>query len=700
MATPPAAALDEALRLHRAGRLRDAALCYRAILAEHPANPDALHYAGVVMYQSGDPSGAVDLIRQSIAADPGPAEPWSTLAQALEAVNRPEAAVNALKEAARRAPHEPAIWSNLAAAELALGRHAEAEASARRAIAADPRYAHGWHNLALVLQPQGRVLEALDAVNRAAALAPDEFAVVGCRAQLQEDLGQYPAAKKTLDGALARWPTLAPLHSQAGHLAERMGDLPAAVKAYGNAVRLAADDGGSLSQLLFLKKRLCDWLDLAPLQARFRAGVDAGIGWLTPFSLLSDPSSRALQRRCATLWSARFTPAEAPPAPRAFASGSRLRVGYVSADFYDHPTAVLVAGLLEQHDRSRVEIVGYSTGPDDGSALRARVAAACDRFVDAGGWSPEQLAQRIRSDAVDILVDLKGHTEGAPTAALALRPAAVQVHFLGYPGTSGSPAIDYLIGDADVTPFADAADYAETLVQLPGSYQVNDRSRAPAAAPSRAELGLPDGAVVLCCFNAAWKLNPDVADAWAEILRAQPDAVLWLLAGGDDDPAAANLRREFAARGIDGARLVFATRRPQPEYLALYAHADLFLDTWPYNAHTTASDALWMGCPVVTWRGETFAGRVGASLLRAVGLPELVAPDRAGYVALASGLAADAGRRQACRSRLLDAGRASPLFDVAKSARALEAAYDDMARQYRAGTRAPIRIEDAGDRSA
>ena len=169
MATPPAAALDEALRLHRAGRLRDAALCYRAILAEHPANPDALHYAGVVMYQSGDPSGAVDLIRQSIAADPGPAEPWSNLAQALEAVNRPEAAVNALKEAARRAPHEPAIWSNLAAAELALGRHAEAEASARRAIAADPRYAHGWHNLALVLQPQGRVLEALDAVNRAAA---------------------------------------------------------------------------------------------------------------------------------------------------------------------------------------------------------------------------------------------------------------------------------------------------------------------------------------------------------------------------------------------------------------------------------------------------------------------------------------------------------------------------------------------------
>ena len=291
-----------------------------------------------------------------------------------------------------------------------------------------------------------------------------------------------------------------------------------------------------------------------------------------------------------------------------------------------------------------------------------------------------------------MLVDLKGHTDGAPTQVLALHPAPIQVHWLGYPGTLGAPLVDYLVGDAVVTPPEEAGDYAEALIELPWSYQGNDRSRVATEPPSRAACGLPDDAVALCCFNNTYKLNPDVFDAWAKVLAAVPRAVLWLLARGDADPAIGNLRREAAARGIAPERLVFAMRAPQPAYLGLYRHADLFLDTWPYSAHTTASDALWEGCPVLTWRGPTFAGRVAASLLRAVGLPELVAADRDAYVAAAIALANDAPRRARLRSYLEGPGRASPLFDAAGFARALESAFDAMAAQYRAGRKGPIRI--------
>jgi predicted O-linked N-acetylglucosamine transferase (SPINDLY family) len=497
-------------------------------------------------------------------------------------------------------------------------------------------------------------------------------------------------ARRTLEAALVRAPMAAPLHSQLAHLAERQGDLAAAARAHEHALRLQPQDGATLSQLLFLRKRVADWHDLAALQARFRRGVGERWPFLTPFSYLSDPSTRAEQRACAELWAARLA-RPAPPAPRRLHDGP-LRVGYLSADFFDHPTAVLVAGVLEAHDRSRFDIAAYSTGPDDGSALRRRVADACGRFVDARGAAPTALAQRIRADGIDVLVDLKGYTDGAPTPVLALRPAPIQVHWLGYPGTLGAPFVDYLVGDPVVTPPEEAGDYAEALVELPWSYQSNDRSRAATEPPSRTVCGLAADAVVLCCFNNIYKLNPDVFDAWARILAAVPRSVLWLLARGEDDPAIGNLRRQAAARGIAPERLVFAMRAPQPAYLGLYRHADVFLDTWPYNAHTTASDALWEGCPVLTLRGPTFAGRVAASLLRAVGLPELVALDRDAYIATAIELAGDAARRARLRGYLEGPGRASPLFDVAGFTRALERAFEAMAEQYRAGRRGPIRI--------
>ena len=684
---------DRAFRLHQEGKLREAYFRYDAILKAEPGHVGALHYSGVVLHQAGKHAEAAERIRAALKIEPAQPDAWSNLALVLEAVGRREAAVNALRRAVQHAPGSAEIWSNLAAGELGLGHAGEAEAAARNAVAADARHAVAWYNLALALAPQDRVLEALDAAARALALAPDEAAYAGLKAQLEARLGGLDKARATLEAALVRQPTHGQLRFQLASLLDERDDWPAAARAYEQVLRLDASNGAALGQLLFLRRRMADWHDLAELQERFEAGVRRGQDGLSPFVLLSNSDSRALQRRCAENWTRGLT---ARTQPRGgLLSGARLRIGYLSADFHTHATAFLAAGLFEAHDRAQFDVSGYSIGPDDGSALRARVVKAFDRFVDAAGWPAERVAQAIRVDGIDILVDLKGHTQGALPQVLALRPAPIQVHYLGYPGTLGGGLCDYLVGDAVVAPPEHQDDYAETLVLLPGSYQVNDRERPIAAAPTREALGLPAGAVVLCCFNSTYKIGPRVFDAWARVLAGVPSSVLWLLVRDGAHPAMANLRREAAQRGIDEDRLVFATARPNPEYLALYRHADLFLDTWPYNAHTTASDALWAGCPVVTWRGETFAGRVAASLLHAVGLPDLVAEGVEAYVDLAVRLANDAQERARLRQWLAGPGRASALFDTTATTRALETAYLGMADQYRRRMRAPFRVAPA-----
>jgi protein O-GlcNAc transferase len=684
-----ASEFDRAYRLHQQGKLREAFLRYDAVLAADPKNAPALHYSGVILYQAGKIPEAAERIRASLQLEPASSEAWSNLALVLESAGRREAAVNALHEAARIAPRSPDIFANLAAAELALGRIAEAEAAARSAVDVDARHAAGWHNLALVLEPQGRLLEAMDASSRATALAPMEPAYAGFKAQLEATAGMRKKARATLDAALARKPDSPALRFQLAGMLERDGELERAMQAYEEVVRLDPEQGAALSQLLFLRQRIGDWHDLAVLRKQFRDGVARNAPLLSPFVLLSQPSTRSEQRRCAENWTAHVA---RPAGVRGttMLNSARLRIGYLSADFHTHATAFLAAGLFERHDRTRFEIVGYSTGHDDRSPMRARLVRGFDRFVDAAGWPALRLATAIRNDAIDILVDLKGHTEDAPPSVLALRPAPIQVHYLGYPGTIGGNLADYLIGDAIVTPPRDAGDYAETLALLPGSYQVNDQARPIAETPARSELGLPRSAVVLCCFNSGYKFNPEVFDAWAQILAQVPEAVLWLLARGGEERWVSNLRREMVRRGLDARRLIFATARPKVEYLALYRAADLFIDTWPYNAHTTASDALWAGCPLVTLRGETFASRVAASLLHAVGLPQLVCENVKTYVAKIVALARDAGERNRLRTHLEGPGRASPLFDTAATTRAIEAAYLAMADQYQRQVRESI----------
>ena len=695
---------EHAFSLHRKGRHAEAFALYEMVLAADPRHAQALHFSGLLLHQAGKTGDAITRIERSLAIDDQPADVWSNAALVYMAAGRADDAMRALESAVKREPTLAEAWLNLASLKIESDDPVGAEAAARRALSCGES-PQAWFNLALALSAQGRALNALSALDRVEAggvIAEDDAAAPGLRAQLLIALGRRDDARGVLDRALARVDHPA-LRIERARLAEARSDSAAAIADFRAALAASVDAAPNeetvLSELVFLKKRVADWNGLGELQARFRDGVMAhanrptSASVLTPFSFLSDPSTRAEQRLAGEAWSRRFFTQE--PSAAQLTEG-RLRIGYLSADLHEHATGVLAVGLFEQHDRVAFEVFGYSTGPDDASALRRRIVESFDHFVDARGWTAERLADAIRVDGIDILVDLKGHTERAPTAVMALRPAPIQVSYLGYPATMGAPFIDYLIGDAIVTPLAHRADYSETLVQLPGSYQVNDDRRhvsmPHAETPGREALGLPDDGFVYCCFNNVYKVGPDVFDAWMRILRDVPRSVLWLLTRADDDFTRANLRREAMARGIDPARLVFADTRPHAEYLALYRYADLFLDTWPYNAHTTASDALWVGCPVLTTIGDTFAGRVGASLLSAVGMLELIANGRERYIAMAVETGFDRAKARTLRERLLASARSSTLFDTTMTTRAIEAAYLAMADQYRSGKREPISI--------
>jgi predicted O-linked N-acetylglucosamine transferase (SPINDLY family) len=421
--------------------------------------------------------------------------------------------------------------------------------------------------------------------------------------------------------------------------------------------------------------KVADWTGLDDDVEQARRAMADGHDCVVPFVMTGLPFSAAEQRAAAERFARPFMASAlpAPSAPPTRADG-RLRVGYLSSDFRVHPMAFAMARLYELHDRAQFEVIGISIGADDGSAIRQRLVAAFDHFVDGTAMTDAALAQAIRGLQVDILIDLNGYTDLARPGVLALRPAPLQISYLGYPGTLGAPFIDHLVADATLIPEAERQHYSEKILYLPGSYQANDDQRElPGPPPPRAECGLPEGAFVFCCFNDAFKVMPPVFDVWMRLLQQVPGSVLWLPSRHADHQA--NLRAEALRRGVDASRLVFAP------YVDIHQHwrrlplADLFLDTLPYNAHGTGSDALWAGLPLVTCTGSTFAGRVGASLLRAVGLDELVTDSLPAYEALALALARDPVRLQALRDRLSGQARSRTLFDSARFTRQLEDGY-------------------------
>ena len=675
--------LEQAVRALAAGDPAAAERLCRAVLRESPRDTRALHVAAHARRGQGDGAGAREFLRRALEGDPRNLQAMEELGAAeLEAGNF-AAAESWLRRAIGQGRNRATTLSWLGISLSSQGRQAEALDAFRSAVAGDPRDADMHLNLGHELLKAGLRQDAIASYDQALAIEPRNPDAWASRGDALLELKRLEAALASYDRALAIEPAHADVLHNRGIVLLDLNRHEEAASAFQRLLDAMPDYPYAPGYRLHAQLHCCEWKDYGRSVARVVDGMRSGKPAAGPFTFLPISDAAADQLACAKLFTAHEFPAAAEPLWRGERyDHGRIRLAYLSGDFRNHATSYLMAGLFETHDRTRFEISALSFVPAN-DEMTARLAPAFDRFMDVSGKSDREVALLLRELEVDIAVDLHGYTRGGRAGIFAQRPAPLQVNYLGYPGTMGAPYMDYIIGDRWVIPEADQRWYSEKVVYLPGSYQVNDaRRRIAERAPSRAEAGLPESGFVFCCFNSNYKLTPDLFDVWMRLLRRSQGSVLWLL---EDNPAAArNLRREAGERGVDPARLVFARHVAHADHLARHRLADLFLDTLPCNAHTTASDALWTGLPVLTHLGHTFAGRVAASLLAAVDLPEMITRSWPEYEALAAKLAADGSLLAGLKGRLARVG-GSRLFDTARYCRHLEEAYTTMWERARRG---------------
>jgi protein O-GlcNAc transferase len=644
--------LAQALAFHQAGQLAEAERLYYSVLRDQPRHFDSLHLLGVIAYQRGEHGEAVRKIDVALDINPNAAVAHNNRGAALKELNRNE----------------------------------EALASYDRAIALKPGYAEAFNNRGVALQSLKRIDEALANCEQALALKPDFAEAYYNRGNALSALKRFEAALASYEQAIALKPDYGEAFGRRGAMLMELKRLPEALASYDRAIALKPGLKYLGGDRLNAKMNLCDWTGFEADCSRIVAELANGIAAASPFYILATPIGPADQLRCAE----RLIAEEFPASPVARWRGEhyardRIRVAYLSADFRDHPVSYLIAGLFEQHDRTRFEVFGVGYGPDDPGKTRARLRRGFDRFIDVDRHSDQEAASLLRELEIDIAVDLMGLTGNSRLGIFALRPSPIHVSYLGYAGTTGASYIDYIIGDRFLIPTDQHKYFSEKVALLPECFQVND-ARRPIAAhpPSRREAGLPDHGFIFCCFNNAAKITPDIFDVWMRLLHEVDGSILWL--APTESGARGNLAREAARRGVSPDRLVFAPRlQHQEDHLARHRLADLFLDTRYFNAHTTASDALWAGLPVLTCPGVTYASRVAGSLLNGIGLAELIASSLLDYEALALKLARDPLLLASLKQKLARNRKSYPLFDTKRFARHIEAAYVTMLERSRRG---------------
>lgn len=633
---------------------REALGQHMQILAEAPRlralcgpDPDAALIEGRALLALGSAEKAVAMAEAVLRADPRSADAWALRGSAQANLGRVEDAAESFARALQLRPEDGLAAARLGNLLVTAQRHAEALPALQHALQLRPDDVTALVDAGMALSAEGRSPEALALLDRAAALQPDDIAVRLNRADILTSQRRFTDAKA--DFAEAR--------------------------------RLRPADADAATGLLHTHQNLAIWEDFDALTAE---AVALG-GGLLPLSLMAATDDPKAALRAARDWvgkELKYVPAM--PTLAAGRAPGRIRIAYVSPDLGDHPVGILIAGLIEAHDRARFETFGIAVGPARSDALRNRLRAGFGHFIDAGAMTDAALATRLRAEGIDIAVDLAGFTAHGRPRLFAQRPAPVQVNFLGMSASMGSPAYDYIVVDPIVAPPGSEAQFDECVMRLPHCYMPTDRARVIAAAtPSRAACGLRDGAFVFAAFNAVHKITPEVFSAWCRLLGALPDSQLWL--SHPPTETRANLLREAAARGVAADRIVFAERVDYPEHLARTALADLALDTFPYTGATTACDALWAGLPMLTRAGRSFNARVAASLLHAIGLPELVTESLGDYEALALALVREPARLRALRETLAANRLTTPLFDTEGYTRALEQAFAQAAERARAG---------------
>ena len=685
-AMPLQASFEQALALHEQGRLAEAERIYRDVLQRQPNHFAALHQLGLIALQTRHTERAVELIGKAIALKPDFAQAYCDHGMALRKLKRFEDALASYDKAIALKPDFAMAYNNRGNVLLDLKRAVEALTSCDKAIALNPRLAIAYYNRGNALQNLRRPTAALASYDGAIALKPDLAEAWLGRGNVFFDVKRLDEALPAYDKATALKPDLAEAWLGRGNVFTLLKRYDEALVAYDRALRLSPDLTGLQGLRLQTKMHLCDWNNFDVDCANLLSSVRNGNVNTTPFAFLAIPSSSAEQLKCARLWVAnRFPLSDSPVWQGERYDHDRIRIAYISPDFHEHPLPYLVAGLFECHDKSLFEVTAISIGPDDGSEMRRRLQAAFEHFVDAEKYDDDQVAQLIKERQIEILVDLAGLTSGSRTSVLAKRPAPIQVNYLGYPGTMGASFIDYIVSDRLVIPDGKQDLYAEKVVYLPDSFMGNDGTRKLSErAPNRSEFGLPETGFVFCSFNQSYKIVPEVFGMWMRLLRQLENSVLWL--SNTNDTAIRNLQREAQNRGVDPRRLVFAQRVPlNQDHLARHQLADLFLDTLPYNAHASASDALWAGLPVLTCLGETFAGRVAASLLNAIGLPELITTTSEAYEQMAIDLATQPAKLAAIKRKLAENRLTKPLFNTRLFTGHLEAAYTAMYERHQAG---------------
>jgi protein O-GlcNAc transferase len=697
----------------QAGRAAEAERLFREVLRDDPANGPANSVMGTMRLQQDRAADALPFFTAALARQPDPGT-LMNYGLALDRIGRRTEAVDAFDRALAFNPGFFAAHYNRGNALLVLERLEEAVAAFDQALVLDPGFAGAHFNRAEALRRLERFAPALSALAQAAALSPRDVAIANSQGIVLRRLDRLDEARAAYGRALALDPNHADaLYNRAGLLRQiglrddaiadlgrlvmlqpanadaqlmraallferrRLDEARAAFEAY---AKLRPDDPVGVGGIAATASELCDWDELAAVDARVDDGLRNGTLAMPMQGLMAMRDDPALLLKAAQNAVAEWVPAPLPPPLwRGTAyRHDRIRLTYVSSDFRPHPMSLVLLELIERHDRTRFEVTGIAMGPDDSSPIRARWAAAFDHFIPVLDHDQQRAARLVRELETDIALDCTGHTADNLLRIFGQRPAPVQVNYLGFPGTLGGGFMDYIIGDPTVLPFSRQPFFTEQIVHMPDCYMLNDTKGRPCARiPDRAEAGLPPTGFVFACFNYSWKMKAPVFDVWMRLLQAVPGSILWLKEIAPQ--VTANLQAQAARRGVDPARLVFAPGLPSfDQHMARLHLADLFLDTLPYNAHVTGCDALWAGLPVLTCQGESFASRVGASLLKAAGLPELITSSLADYEALGLALARDPALLDGYRQRLTANRDSCALFDTDRYRRGIEAAFEHM----------------------
>ena len=656
----------------------------RAIASKHDY-ANAFCNRGTVLERLGRWEEALASYDRTLGLNPGDALAFYNRGSVLKQLNRLEEAVISYDRAIAIRNDYLESHFNRGGVLQTLGQHQAAVGSYDRAIELSPSFAEAFHRRGISLARMRQFDAALASYDRAIALNANFAAAHVDRANVLQEVQLMDAAVDEYARAIELNPNLPEAYLGLGSALGKLKRHEDAVRSYDRAIALRADLRFLPGMRRYAKMQICDWGDLASDRHNLSAGLEARQAISAPLPVLALFDSAHLHELAARVWVRELCPPDDSLGAIAYRPrAARIRVGYFSADFRTHPVSLLSAGVFEAHDRSKFEISAFAYGPDADDPMRARLKHAFEHFIDVSQHSDSEVASLARELGIEIAVDLGGFTDGSRARVFAKRTAPLQVGYLGYPGTSGAPYMDYLIADHTLIPQGEERHYSEQIIRLPDSFQPNDASRAISDRVfAREELGLPGGSFVFCCFNRGFKLMPETFDDWMQILKSVEGSVLWLSEG--DKTAVANLRQEAARRDVSPERLIFATSVPSmAEHLARQRAADLFIDTLPFNAHTTASDALWAGLPVLTCAGHTLPGRVAASLLNALDLPELITTTREHYRALAVRLALHPAELQQVRDKLARNRLAAPLFDTARYTRHLESAFSSIYERHQA----------------